>query len=213
MLYILRKIQVYKGPSFSRNLGIEFAPTRWVLFLDSDDYYHPLKLEFFSKYIASMNLLAPAIIADNYLIADNSYFKFPHFIFLHCRVSLFSMLCSNQISTPCVAFNKDLPFRFNPLRRFSEDYELWLKIILAGYDVYKIPFHLTFISKHAFLSSNGLSSNLISMSLEELKVLLSLWQKLNVIILPFAILSTAKSVLRIVRYSLWSFRQKVLFHL
>ena len=48
-------------------------------------------------------------------------------------VSAKSLLVKNRFPTPTVMIKRELEFRFNPTKRFSEDYLLWFSLVLRGY--------------------------------------------------------------------------------
>jgi hypothetical protein len=61
----------------------------------------------------------------------------------------------------------DLPFRFEPSKRYGEDYLLWLNILLSGYAGAIIEFELGYRHKQWY-GFSGLSAKLWDMEKKEI---------------------------------------------
>lgn len=167
----LRVIQLTenRGPGAARNVGWEAAGQPYVAFLDSDDTWHPMKLQI---QVAHM-LRSPGLdfsahwwrvwdgkgeTADQ-AVADS---------ILATRVLRpRSLLLRNVVSTPTVVLRRDIACRF-PERRFSEDYELWLDLLFRGYRGVLIELTLAYIHKAPY-GEGGLSRGLWRMEKGELE--------------------------------------------
>jgi hypothetical protein len=77
------------------------------------------------------------------------------------------MLIANRLATPTVMLKRDLDFRFNPAKRHSEDYLLWLRIICSGTTAHFIDLDLTYLYKAPY-GMGGMSSQLWTMERGEL---------------------------------------------
>ena len=77
------------------------------------------------------------------------------------------LLLSNRFSTPSVMLCKDLHYRFESTKRHSEDYLLWLQIVLSGQVAWRLELPLTYLYKARF-GERGLSAELWKMEKGEL---------------------------------------------
>lgn len=121
------KLNENSGAGIARNKAIEEATGNFIAFLDSDDLWHPEKLE---KQLAFM-------VQNNYNLTYTSYNVFiekdaePNKIVL-CKPTLnySQMLYSNKIGCLTAMYNKDnLGKIYMPEIRKRQDYALWLKIL------------------------------------------------------------------------------------
>jgi glycosyltransferase involved in cell wall biosynthesis len=155
-----------KGPGAARNAGWDAATQPYIAFLDADDAWHPHKVEIQLKYMQYHPEVAitghrsvwlregenPPPLQDHYTIKP---------------VTKRMMLVSNRLSTPTVMLKRDLDFRFEPAKRHSEDYLLWLQIICSKYEAIYIDLGLAYLYKAPY-GSRGLSSQLWAMEQGEL---------------------------------------------
>ena len=135
--YIKKKypsIKIYKqsnkGVSSARNKGIKISSNNWIAFLDSDDRWHPKKLEKQTNYL---------IKNPNYKICHTDeiwirkgirinqhkkHKKYGGHIFDKCldlcRISPSSVIIHKDIFNKVGLFNEKFPV--------CEDYDLWLRI-------------------------------------------------------------------------------------
>jgi len=162
------------GPGAARNAGWELVRTQFVAFLDSDDSWHPKKLElqldvagqhpddcFFGHTTTSSKTSdTTETFGTTPLIGSGriNYFSLHHF------------LVRNRVSTPTVMLRSDLPFRFPTEHWFAEDYGLWTAILAASHRAVVHDFALTTLHKAAW-GEAGLSAKLDDMHAGELLVL------------------------------------------
>ena len=119
-----------KGVSSARNLGINTTKSEWIAFLDSDDEWHPKKLELQVKelkknpsyFICHTN--EKWIKNGKHLNQKNKHQKYGGWIFDKCLslccVSPSSIIIHNTVFKNCGIFDENFPV--------CEDYELWLRI-------------------------------------------------------------------------------------
>jgi glycosyltransferase involved in cell wall biosynthesis len=155
-----------KGPSAARNAGWDAAAQSYVAFLDADDAWHPCKVEIQLKYMRDHPEVTitghrsswlregenPPTLQDHYTVKP---------------VTEWMMLVSNRWATSSVMLKRDLDFRFEPPKRHSEDYLLWLRIICSKYEAIYIDLDLAYSYKAPY-GSSGLSSYLWAMERGEL---------------------------------------------
>ena len=162
------------GPSYARNIGWEMASGEFLAFLDSDDSWHPRKLEIQSSYMLEHDELAltshqfvcltehdiPEGLPENWSIKP---------------ISAWQLLVSYQFVTPSVMLKRHIPYRFKPYKHYSEDRLLWLQIVLSGYKAVRLELPLTYFYKASY-GETGLSSHLWEMEKGELDVFYQLRQ-------------------------------------
>ena len=166
-------LEMNRGPGFARNAGWDAAEYEYISFLDADDAWHPQKLEIQYHYMQSNRNID--------LSAHDSGFN------ENCRgnfegggeswepVRLLSLLFKNKISTRSVMLKRDCQLRFNPLMRYSEDYDLWLRVVSSGGQASYLNRQLAYIYRPEW-SVGGLSGNLWAMQKGESKVFFNVFR-------------------------------------
>ena len=154
------------GPGAARNVGWDAARQPYVAFLDSDDSWHPKKIEIQLKYMQNHPEVAITGHGSRWLREGETQFTLPDRYAIK-PVTKRTMLVSNRWSTSTVMLKRDLDFRFEPTKRHSEDYLLWLRIICGGYKAMHIDLDLAHLHKAPY-GSRGLSSQLWLMERGEL---------------------------------------------
>lgn len=144
-----------RGPSAARNAGWDAATQPYIAFLDSDDTWHTEKLALQSNLMVNN----PAID-----LTSHGWIRFEPDCEIDTNPSISipssnRMLLRNQIFTSSVMLKRSLPFRFNERKRRSEDYLLWLQILLSGHRCLIINASLAFYYKRSF-GQAGLSQSL-----------------------------------------------------
>lgn len=184
------------GPSQTRNAGWNAATQEYVAFLDSDDTWHPQKLEVQHKWMTDHpeyqitgHLTGTSEQSINLDCIEVQYFQLRHF------------LIRNRISTPTVMIRREVSERFDAAQRYSEDYDLWLRIVCKTSGIVRIEAPLTQLHKADF-GESGLSSKLFEMYRGELSAMSKLRSSGEIGAPSWTILMawlTVKFLLRIVR--------------
>lgn len=122
-----------QGPGGARNAGWDQAAQPWIAFLDADDAWHPRKLEIQFDWLREHPEVA---LCAHATAVANGFGRGPDLPeiseFRARRVGFWQMLVSNRFPTRSVVLRRDLPFRFEG-KHVTEDYLLWLQIVLAGH--------------------------------------------------------------------------------
>lgn len=183
-----------KGPSYSRNIGVNNAKGQYIAFLDSDDYWHSQKLELQLKLLQKYDLDFIGSIAQPNL---NINFVISCKDIPYKRVSFNQLLFRNLFSTPTILMKKSKFIPFNEKQRYAEDYKLWLDIASnPNNKIALINLPLVGLDKFAY-GVSGLSANLWEMEKNELVNLYSFLKKGNTLTLLAIPLSLAKFIIRL----------------
>lgn len=162
------------GPGGARNLGWEKATQPWLAFLDADDAWHPAKLERQWQWL--MDHPDAALCGHGTAVAahDHDYPQLPTQT-KSWRVTFIHMLVSNRFPTRSVLLRRSLPYRFGS-REVTEDYLLWLEVLLGGHACYRIeaPLAVSFREEN---SPGGYSGQLWRHERRELRAWLTLHRK------------------------------------
>ena len=168
------------GPSAARNAGWDMATTTHIAFLDADDSWHPQKIELQYTWMnenkhVDLSAHHTSVSALDHIVEPVVQFGDSH------AVSSKKLLLSNRFSTPTVMVKQSLTERFDPTRRFAEDYLLWLELSLNGRIIHILESTLAYLHKERY-GKGGLSSHLWSMEKGELSnyKLLHKEQKINI---------------------------------
>jgi len=185
------------GPGAARNAGWDVAIQPFLAFLDADDAWHPRKMEIQLKYMgehSDVDITAhrckwvkPEEIEDYNL--PYNYETFP--------ITFSCLLMRNVIATRSVILKRDLPFRFDSKKRFSEDYLLWLSILSQGHKASLIDLELAYLYKAPY-GAGGLSIRLWEMEKGELGNYIFLLRNKRINVLLF-VLSSLYSLAKFMR--------------
>ncbi len=188
------------GPSRARNLAWEAASGDFIAFLDSDDSWHPRKIEIQYNWM----ICHPKVALSGHRCEQISGKATGDMLSRNVRavpVSSTKLLLSNVLMTRSVMLKQDLPFRFNENKKHSEDYLLWLETVLSGFRAWYLDLPLAYSYKAPY-GAKGLSFSLWNMEKGELDTYRKLYQKG---LLPFSIyfplvhFSMLKHVIRLVK--------------
>lgn len=142
------------GPGSARNAAWNIAKSDYIAFLDADDSWHPQKLEIQHSWMTEH----PEASFTGHRSAEAGLKlsnKFHNFL----EVSPILFLFSNKFPTRSVMVKTRLSFRFAERKKYSEDYLLWLQILLNGHRGFYSKSILAFSYKDDF-GRAGLSANL-----------------------------------------------------
>ena len=158
-------------PGSARNAGWEAATTPYIAFLDADDSWHPHKIALQYRLMAGDPTLALSghrggqkDVPDS--LAEESATPLPAALAAR-RVSRGRLLLFNEFITRSVMLRRDLPQRFEPKKKYCEDYLLWMQIVFAGHRASVLEHTLAYAYK-ADAGEGGLSQNVWSMEKGEL---------------------------------------------
>lgn len=159
------------GAGEARNLGWECATQSWIAFLDADDAWHPRKIEIQYARICAQHDTVLSATATR--VAQDASWDLPEERFVAAvdsRIDPARLPYFNAIPTRTVMVRRDIPWRFYPGKRYSEDFALWLKIVRSDRPAYKIdlPLACSFRPKY---SPGGVSAQLWRQELGELDAL------------------------------------------
>ena len=163
------------GPSVARNIGWENSTQPYIAFLDSDDSWHPEKINIQYGWMRMNSSIV--LTGHEYMCLDCEPVQ--HHIPQSTEfesVTLSSLLRSNKFQTSSVMLKRSVNARFDVNKRFCEDYQLWLDILLEGSIAQYLPIKLGYIFRRAF-SAGGLSGDLWSMEKGELSVYRRIYKK------------------------------------
>ena len=179
-----------QGPAKARNAAWELSSQPYIAFLDSDDVWHPEKLEIqYQDMITNPNIT---------LSAHNCIWKKEGWDSVEPEarnLSLNRLLVSNCFKTPSVMLKKEfVNDRFPEDMMLAEDYLLWLTIMLKGGKARFLEAPLAKLLKAPY-GEGGLSQDLPAMD----KALTEMFKRLNnqkLISLPLYVLMRVYSKLK-----------------
>ena len=159
------------GPANARNVGWSAASSSLIAFLDSDEVWHPRKLEVQQRVMSGHSWLAGCGHRTEVLeVIDLKSSPQPHTEDPPLRrVTARQQLVRNRFTTPSMMLRRSVPLRFAEGMRYSEDYDLWTRLLLEGHSLVVIEETLGYRDRAPF-SGAGLSSNLWRMEQGELTV-------------------------------------------
>ncbi|MHB8742003.1 MAG: glycosyltransferase family 2 protein [Sulfuricaulis sp.] len=145
------------GPGSARNAGWEVATQPYVAFLDADDGWHPRKLEIQYRWMSRR----PDVALCGHRSALATEMAAAEIVepVIGQQIHKWPLLVSNRFPTRSVMLRRDLPVRFQDGKRYSEDYLLWLEIVLGGMQAWRLDATLAFCFRPEF-SAGGYSANL-----------------------------------------------------
>ena len=125
----LLETDINLGPAAARNRAINAAQGDYIAFLDSDDIWHPEKLEIQLKKAQETGAL---FLYSSYSLFCDGFrqeYTVPE------KVDYSSLLTENVIGCSTVMMHKSiLEDHLFPSEVYHEDYALWLDLLRAGYN-------------------------------------------------------------------------------
>ncbi|KAF3890652.1 MULTISPECIES: glycosyltransferase family 2 protein [Nostocales] len=177
------------GAAVARNTGWNAASHKYIAFLDADDAWHPDKIAIQFSWM----LDNPEIVLSGHRAvvhntkAQLNYEPIPSSIKIN-RIGRQKILFSNRFSTSCVMIKRAIPQRFNPAFIYSQDYLLWLDIILAGGRACILSFPVSYYFK-AFYGAGGQTKYLSNGKAGEQKIYQTLLTSRRITYLEWQIIS------------------------
>lgn len=133
---VYHRIDNSGGPSRPRNMGIDFAKTEWVSFLDSDDWYLPTRVETVLSLIESKNDSIDCICHKLSVYPQKIFFWKKNTVGIRFKnVSAFRFLSSgnpvanSSLSIKVSTLKKIEPYNEDRKLKAYEDFDLVLRLI------------------------------------------------------------------------------------
>lgn len=152
------------GPGVARNVGWAQARTPYIGFLDADDAWHPRKVELQLAWMQAHPDAAFTGTRSRVCLQEKWDWPIDD-RFAVREISFHRLLVVSLLPTRSVIIRSDVPLRFVPGKRYSEDYLLWLLLLAEGYRGFLIDAPLGVSFKKDF-GVSGLSSHLWLMHAE-----------------------------------------------
>jgi glycosyltransferase involved in cell wall biosynthesis len=158
--------EVNGGPSAARNSAWAIASQPYLAFLDADDAWHPRKIEL--QY-AFMQARPQATLSAHATLLRRPGQPWPPLPAdaRPRRVGALRLLLRNCLPTRTVMLRRDAGGRFEEDKRHSEDYLLWLRLVLRGACAWRLELPLA-CSFKGDAGAGGLSGSLWRMQSGEL---------------------------------------------
>jgi glycosyltransferase involved in cell wall biosynthesis len=164
-----------QGVSFARNVAWDQATQAYIAFLDADDVWYPQKIEIqYRLMLESPDLSASG---HHYKIVDPDTHTPELSVVPNLashRITRNQLLHSNPFVTPSVMLKRNLVYRFDPRRRYCEDYYLWLQLACDGLPLALLDATLVYVYKRN--GTTGASRHILKMRLGDINNYWTLWR-------------------------------------
>ena len=154
----IMRLPLNRGVACARNAGWAAARGKYVAFIDSDDTWHPRKIEIQHAFmqgnpaisISAHRTVRSERAAEPPPVPDEPAVSYPP-----ARALLFR----NLFGVRTVMLRRELPYRFREGRRHMEDHLLWMTMALRGERIAFLDAPLARIHKAPY-GASGLSADL-----------------------------------------------------
>lgn len=163
------------GVSVARNAGWDAATSEYVAFLDADDAWHPEKVAL--QYGWMQKHPQVSLTGHGWVYLDptdplpdpQSSGSLKAY-----EITKDRLLLSNPFVTPSAMLKRNLSHRFDPAKRYCEDYFLWLQLALDGHPIFFLDAELAYVFKR--IGKTGTSGNLLRMRYGDITNYWQLWR-------------------------------------
>lgn len=151
------------GVSIARNTAWNLASQEYIALLDSDEAWHPDKVNFQYSWMRDN----PDVLLSGHklsLIMDSNELilePIPNDVDA-ILISKKKLLLIHQFPTSSVMFRREIQYRFNDKKRRGEDTLLWLSIVLSNHKAFVLNVALSYRFKYNY-GDVGLSGNMWKM--------------------------------------------------
>ncbi|MDF2936152.1 MAG: glycosyl transferase [Paenibacillaceae bacterium] len=153
-LHYYRKVN--GGTASAVNFGILNATGEYVAWLSSDDMFKPDKierqLEFMKRSQAEFSFTAYAVMDKNDIITESfagtpisTHNDIYRLLALYNPINGCTMMCRKDVFARYGLFNESLPY--------TQDYEMWLRMVVNGIKLHYLPEALTIYRFHDQMGS------------------------------------------------------------
>jgi glycosyltransferase involved in cell wall biosynthesis len=185
------------GPASARNCGWNSAQSDFIAFLDSDDSWHPQKIEIQYQWMREHTDVFLCGHLSLSIDASPNQYRFTVEALNVTEITPRALLVSNRFITPSIMLRRDIPLRFHDEKRYMEDHLLWMEICLLRMRVIRLEHVLCYTHKAAF-GESGLSSHMWKMELGDLQNYRYLFRK-DMISAQQLVFLSAYSLLKYIR--------------